>query len=65
MASLRAQAFDKQYAKTGAISFKKSGRDAAYRGAARSTMKSTGSSSAAHRAGMAASKSAASQGGSM
>ncbi len=65
MASLRAQAFDKHYAKTGQISFKKSGRDAAYRGAARKTMKLTGSSTKAHRAGLAASKKAASQGGSM
>lgn len=65
MASLRAQRFDKQYAKTGKINFKGSGRDAAYRGAARSTMRSTGSSVKAHRAGMAASTRAASQGGSM
>jgi hypothetical protein len=65
MASLRAQAFDNQYAKTGSVSFKKSGRDAAYRGAARSSLKTGSGSAAAHRAGMAASKKAASQGGSM
>jgi hypothetical protein len=65
MASLRAQAFDRQFAKTGQVSFKGSGRDAAYRGAARSTLKATGSSAKAHKAGMAASKSASSSGGSM
>lgn len=64
MASLRSQAFDKQFAKTGQMSFKKSGRDAAYRGAASTSMKSTGSSQKAHRAGMAASARRGSQGGS-
>jgi len=77
MASLRAQAFDKQYAKQAALAkstgaklsqkgmFAKSGRSASYRGAAGKVMRSTGSSVKAHQAGMAASKSSASQGSSM
>lgn len=66
MASIRAQAFDKQYAANGGkISFKGSGRNAAYRGAATKAMRQHGNSTKAHRAGLAASKKAASQGGSM
>lgn len=76
MASLRSQVFDKAYAKsartakrTGATlsqkgMFKGSGRDAAYRGAAGKVMRATGNSAQAHKAGMASSKKAASQGGS-
>jgi len=67
MASLRHQAFDKKFGKSGmpAGAFKKSGRDAAYRGAATATFNKTGSSTKAHRAGMAASAKASSSGGSM
>ena len=67
MASLRSLAFDKAHGKTGMPkgAFKKSGRDAAYRGTATKVFKSTGNSAKAHAAGMKASASAASSGGSM
>lgn len=76
MASLRSQVFDKAYAKQAKLAkktgarlsqkgmFKGSGRDAAYRGAAGTVMRKTGNSAAANKAGNAASKKAASQGGS-
>jgi hypothetical protein len=62
--SVKVAAFDKNYAKTGQVSYRGSGRSAAYRGAANSKLKAGKGSRSANRAGMAADRRAASQGGS-
>ena len=61
----KSKTIDKDKGYKGRISFRGSGRDAAYRGAARSAMAGGATARAAHRAGLSASKQSASSGGSM